>query len=220
MSRFTGWPEEALSFFRGLEADNSKSYWTAQRAVYDGSVLAPMRALAEEVAEEFGPMHIFRPYRDVRFSKDKSPYKTAIAAGGELEGGAVIYLHLGAEGLFAASGYYQMRSDQLERYRRAVADDRTGPALESVVAELRRARWEVGGEALKVAPRGYPRDHPRVLLLRHKGMTMGKTFPPAKWLHTRKALDRVVGVWQAGAPMNDWLDAHVGPSTLPPDDAR
>ena len=209
-----------MAFYRGLEADNSKAYWTAQRSVYDECVLAPMQALAEEVTEEFGPLKVFRPYRDVRFSKDKSPYKTAIAAAGELEGGAVVYLQLGAEGLFAASGYYQMASDQLQRYREAVADGRAGPALESVVAELRAARWDVGGEALKVAPRGYPRDHPRVALLRHKGMTMGRTFPPAKWLQTRKALDRVVGVWRAGAPMNAWLERHVGPSTLAPDEAR
>jgi uncharacterized protein (TIGR02453 family) len=218
--RFRGWPEEALGFYRGLEADNSKSYWTAHRDVYEASVLAPMQALGEAVAEEFGLLRIFRPYRDVRFSADKTPYKTAIGAAAETEGGAVVYVQLSADGLFAASGYYQPAADQLDKYRRAVADERSGPVLERVVDELRAGGWDVGGEALRVAPRGYPRDHPRVALLRHKGVTMGKAFPPAKWLHSAKALDRVVGTWRAAAPLNRWLDDHVGPSTLPPPEAR
>jgi uncharacterized protein (TIGR02453 family) len=215
---FTGWPPEALAFYEGLEADNSKAYWTAHKAVYETSVLAPMRDLAEEVADEFGPLHIFRPYRDVRFSKDKSPYKTAIGAAGELEGGSVVYVQLSATGLFAASGHYQPARDQLERFRSAVADDRWGPELERVVAQLRADGYEVGGEALKVAPRGFARDHPRAVLLRHKGVTAGRTFEPAKWLHARRAKDRVVETWRRAAALHAWLDRHVGPSELPPPD--
>ena len=77
---FSGWPEEALDFYDGLAADNSKTYWTANRPVYDELVLGPMAELVEELAAEFGDTKIFRPYRDVRFSKDKTPYKTHIGA--------------------------------------------------------------------------------------------------------------------------------------------
>ena len=80
MGEFTGWPAAAVEFYRGLEADNSKAYWTAHRAEYDALVLAPMEALLDDLEGEFGEGRIFRPYRDIRFSADKSPYKTAIGA--------------------------------------------------------------------------------------------------------------------------------------------
>ena len=216
---FRGWPAEALTFYEGLEADNSKAYWTANKATYEECVRAPFLALADEVRDEVGELRLFRPYRDVRFSKDKTPYKTAAGAAGELEGGSVVYVQLSAAGLFVASGYYQPAADQLERFRVAVADDRSGPQLEEVVASLRQQGFDIGGEALKVAPRGFARDHPRVALLRHKGVTAGRTFAPAKWLSTAKARDRVLDTWRAAAPLHAWLDRHVGPSTLPPEDA-
>jgi uncharacterized protein (TIGR02453 family) len=216
---FRGWPPEAITFYEGLEADNSKAYWTAHKATYEECVRAPFLALADELRDEVGELRLFRPYRDVRFSKDKTPYKTAAGAAGELEGGSVVYVQVSAAGLFVASGYYQPAADQLERFRAAVADDRSGPQLEEVVASLRKQGFDIGGEALKVAPRGFPRDHPRVALLRHKGVTAGRSFAPAKWLSTAKARDRVLDTWRGAAPLHAWLDRHVGPSTLPPDDA-
>src|SRR5260370_7299756 len=77
---FQGWPEAALDFFEGLELDNSKAYWTAHRTIYDDDVLAPMTQLTEALAPEFGDVKLFRPYRDIRFSADKSPYRTQIGA--------------------------------------------------------------------------------------------------------------------------------------------
>ena len=82
---FRGWKAEALEFFDGLEADNSKAYWQAHKTEYETLVRAPMEALLIELEPEWGEGRVFRPYRDVRFSKDKSPYKTSIAA--ELGGG-------------------------------------------------------------------------------------------------------------------------------------
>jgi uncharacterized protein (TIGR02453 family) len=215
---FRGWPPEAIAFYEGLEADNSKAYWTAHKAVYEESVRAPLEALVEELRDEVGELIVFRPYRDVRFSKDKSPYKTAAAAAGELERGSLVYIQLSAAGLFAATGHYRPAPDQLERFRAAVADERTGPALEAVVASLRKARYDVAGQELKVAPRGYARDHPRVELLRHKGITAGRALAPGRWLATGKAKDRVLETWRGAAPLQEWLDRHVGPSELPPED--
>src|SRR5256886_2160144 len=123
---FKGWQAEAIEFFEGLEADNSKTYWQAHKADYEKLVKAPMEELLAELAADFGEPKIYRPYRDVRFSADKTPYKTAMGA--SLSGGG--YVQLSAEGLAAGSGMWMMTADQLDRYRRAVADDRTGGELE------------------------------------------------------------------------------------------
>ncbi len=96
---FGGWPAEALEFFEGLEADNSKTYWQRNKAVYESVVRAPMEELLAELAPEWGEGRVFRPYRDIRFSADKSPYKTHM--------GAMIgqgYVQLSAEGLAADAG--------------------------------------------------------------------------------------------------------------------
>jgi len=208
---FPGWPAEALEFFEGLEADNSKTYWQRNRDVYDSMVRAPMEKLLEELAPEFGEGRIFRPYRDVRFSPDKSPYKTNI--------GAVIgdgYIQLTADGLGAGSGMWEMAPDQLERYRVAVSEDLSGVKLVDLVARASAAGVEVTGhEVLKTAPRGYPKDHPRIELLRFKGLITWREWPAAAWLGTRRAKDRVIEFLRLSKPLNDWLRTYVGPSTQP-----
>lgn len=216
--RFRGWSPEALAFYRGLEADNSRSYWAAHRSDYDDLVRRPLELLSVELESRYGTFHIFRPHRDVRFSRDKSPYKTAAGAVTEGAGGEAYYVQISAEGLMVASGYYRMAPDQLARYRAAVDDARSGRALERALADVAEAGLDVGGEALKTAPRGYPRDHPRVTLLRHKGVTVGRTFAPARWLGTRACLDRITTTWDRAAGVHRWLNRHVGPSTQPPDD--
>ncbi len=214
-ARFRGWGPEALEFFERLEADNTRTFWSDNRATYEEAVRAPMEALSDEVAQEFGELHIFRPYRDVRFSRDKTPYKTHIGAVTESEEGALYYVQLSAAGLMAASGYHQMSRDQVERFRTAVDDERTGPELVEIMTGLRRG-FEVGGEELKTAPRGYRRDHPRVQYLRHKGLTIARSWEPASWFSTARARTNIVGAWRAADPVNAWLNANVGPSTEPP----
>lgn len=202
---FTGWPIEAVEFYEGLEADNTKAYWQDHRSTYEECVKAPMEELLASLADDFGTGRIFRPYRDVRFSKDKTPYKLNCAA--HLEGG---YVSFSAEGLFVGSGLYRPEPDQLRRYRAAVADDRSGPELESIVAGLRADGYDVGGhEALRTAPRGFPKDHPRIELLRQKGIVMSRTWPVGAWLGTAKARDRVVACLEAARPLNGWLGHHV-----------
>lgn len=212
---FKGFPAEAIEFYEGLEADNTKAYWTDHRSTYEDCVRGPMEALLEELAGEFGQGKLFRPYRDVRFSADKSPYKTACGAVSVREG-SVFYVQLSADGLMAASGYYQMAKDQIERYRVAVAEP-AGKELAEIVGQLEKAGFEIGGEELKRVPRGFPPDHPRARLLRHKGVTVHRQFPPAAWMGTAKARDRVVSAWRAAGPLNAWLQAHVGPSVEPQD---
>jgi uncharacterized protein (TIGR02453 family) len=217
---FRGWPADAFDFYRGLEVDNSKAYWQANKQRYEASVKEPFEALLSELDADYGPFRMFRPYRDTRFSKDKSPYKTAAAASTEGERGTGLYVQISANGLVVGSGYYHMASDQLARFREAVDDDTTGEAIAAICAGLEKAGHNVAAfEELKTAPRGYPKDHPRVDLLRRKGLVAMRTFPEAGWLHTAKAKDRVVETWRQEQPMHDWLDAHVGPSELPPPDA-
>jgi uncharacterized protein (TIGR02453 family) len=207
---FRGFPAEAIEFFEGLEAENSKTYWTAHKTVYDDAVRAPMQALLDAVSEEFGPGSIFRPYRDVRFSKDKSPYKTHIGAAIGERRCAVYYVQLSSEGLLAAAGMHDPSPPQLERFREAVDADRSGAELERLVGAIENAGYDVGGEALKTAPRGYSADHPRIRFLRHKGLFASKSWAPARWLGTAKALDRVVDTWRGLTPVNDWLEKRVG----------
>jgi uncharacterized protein (TIGR02453 family) len=210
---FRGWKAEAIEFYEGLEADNSRTYWQAHKADYEALVQNPMQELLAELADEFGEGNIFRPYRDVRFSADKSPYKTNIAA---MVGG-IGYVQFSADGLAAGSGYWMMASDQLDRYRRAAADDVTGPAVSAIAAKAAKAGMQVTAhESLKSAPRGYPKDHPRIELLRLKGLITWREWPVAAWMGTSKAKDRVVGFLRDSAPLRAWLDDHVGASTLPP----
>jgi uncharacterized protein (TIGR02453 family) len=211
--RFAGFPEQALIFYEGLEADNSKPYWTDHKAEYDSCVRAPLEALLAELEPEFGAGKLYRPYRDVRFSKDKTPYKTAAGAVAEPAGGAgILYVQLSAAGLRAAGGIYHAESDQVARLRRAVADDVPGGELERALAALRRAGYQVDGERLTRLPRGYPADHPRGELLRHKSLYAGRFWPPEPWLHERAALTRVRTAWRAFGPLNSWLAGNVGAS--------
>jgi len=206
---FSGWSADAVEFFKGLQADNTKAYWTAHKARYETAVREPMAELLSELSGEFGPGRISRPYRDVRFRADKSPYKTQIYA--TLDRGG--YVNFGADGLTAALGYYMMTPAQLELYRHAVDGEPAGPELAEVVAELRAAGLEVGGgQTLKSAPRGYPRDHPRIGLLRCKGLICWRHWPMAPWLSTAQAKGHVTGFLRTAAPLQRWLDQKVGPS--------
>jgi len=209
---FAGWPGEALEFFEDLEEDNTKSFWQAHIRTYEISVKRPMEELLAELEPEFGAGRLFRPYRDVRFSNDKSPYKTNIAAAVGPSG----YVSLSAEGLGVGAGMHMMAPDQLERYRQAVGAQRSGTALESIVETVKDKGYPcVPSDPLKTAPKGYPKDHPRIDLLRGKGITVWKLWAPASWLGTKKAKERILDVLRASAPLNDWLAEHVGETELP-----
>lgn len=203
---FKGWPAEAVEFYEGLETENTKTYWHAHKQVYEQSVVGPMEELLAELTDDFGAGRVFRPYRDVRFSKDKSPYKVNCAA--QLPGG---YISFSAEGLFVGSGLYMPEPAQLQRYRTAVDGQKSGSELEGIVAALRKEGYEVAAQqVLKTAPRGYPKDHPRIELLQHKGIVMSRSWPVAAWLGTKKAKDRVVTCLTAARPLNAWLERYVG----------
>jgi uncharacterized protein (TIGR02453 family) len=215
---FTGFPDEAIHFYEGLIADNTRTYWQANKPVFEQAIRAPMLALLDELADH-GPFHVFRPNKDVRFSKDKTPYKDHIGAYGESEGGAGFYVQFSATGMIAGSGYYQMASDQLDRFRAALDSDAVGGEIVAITDSLgKKGLTFTAIGSLKTAPRGYARDHPRIELLRLKGLVSTRRWSPARWMQTKAVVQRVRDTWDAAAPMNAWLDAHVGPSTLAPDE--
>jgi uncharacterized protein (TIGR02453 family) len=216
--RSGGFTSKATKFFVGLEGNNSKEYWTANKGVFENEVKEPMAALVESLPERFGPFKNFRMNRDIRFSPDKSPYKTQHGAAHEADG-TVYYVHLDAQGLMAACGAYMMAPDQLERYREAVADDSTGPALLGILDDLNERGFDVGhgmSEPLKTAPRGYPRDHPRVELLRQKAVSAHRRLQGSE-LGDADAVRRfVVDTFDACGPMNDWIQSNISSSRTGP----
>lgn len=205
--RFTGIPVAALDFYEDLEADNSKAFWTAHKHVYEQAVRAPVEGLAAALEPEFGAPKFFRPYRDVRFARDKSPYKTRQ---GVWMGESSCYFHISAAGLFVAAGYWETSSTQVDRLRRAVADDVTGAALERALAAVEKAKIEIGGTQITRVPTGYPKDHPRGDLLRYKTLTAHREFGCPSWLSTKKTQTEIAKAWRSMAPLTSWLDAHVG----------
>lgn len=215
---FTGLPIEGIEFYEQLAADNSRTFWQEHKHRYAESVKQPMVELTDTLSD-FGPFHLFRPHNDLRFSKNKPPYKTHQGAYGELEGGSGYYVQFSAEGLMAGGGYYGMAKDQLQRFRQAVDADATGAEAQRLVADLEKRKYRIGaiGE-LKTAPRGYPKDHPRIELLRLKGLMASKDFGTPKWIHTKAAAKRIRDTWEGLDDLCAWLDAHVGPSTEPPGD--
>jgi uncharacterized protein (TIGR02453 family) len=204
---FTGIPIAALDFYEDLEADNSKAFWTAHKHVYDESVKGPIDALVAELAPEFGAAKLFRPYRDVRFAKDKTPYKTHQ---GVWFGESSTYLHVSAAGLFVGGGYWDETSEQVTRFRRAIDDDVAGPALERAIAAVTKVKMDLAGNQLSRVPSGYPKDHPRADLLRYKSLTAHRELGAPAWLCTPKAKTEITKAFRSLAPLIEWLDTNVG----------
>lgn len=210
MTGFNGFPEAALDFYDDLEMDNTKSFWAEHKQTYDTAVRGPMVALVSGLEEEFGPAKVFRPYRDVRFAKDKTPYKThqgAFVACGPSTGW---YVQIGAPGVRVGAGFYDASSPRLARIRDAIVDDRRGAELERILAVRQAEGWTLGGDKLKTSPRGYDGDHPRIDLLRHRSMTLGKDYGFAPVIHSAELLDVVRADWRAATAFLEWVSDVAG----------
>jgi uncharacterized protein (TIGR02453 family) len=207
---FRGIPAEAFEFYDGLVADNSKTYWAAHKSTYEDAVRGPVTELLAALEPEFGAASLFRPYRDVRFSKNKSPYKDHQGAFVETQDAVGYYLQVSAEGLRVAGGWYDPAGPQVVRYRELVAGP-AGAELQRVVGSLGKKGYELGGDVLKTRPRGIDPDHPRIELLRHRSVVTGRTWEPAAWMSTRSVVTRVRDAWRTMQPLVEWLSANVGP---------
>ncbi len=208
MAKFKGWPEDFQRFFIGLELDNSKRYFEANRRTYEDLVKGPMAALLESLEPDFGPGKVFRANRDIRFSKDKSPYKTNIAAdvGMGAKGG---YLSLDARGFTVATGRYLMSPEEIAKFRKKVAADGPGAQLAAIVSRLKRSGYDMGGEELKRVPPPWPQEHPRGELLRRKSLYAWKNYGLQPWLGSASARRYVVKMWTDAQPLNDWFKKNL-----------
>jgi uncharacterized protein (TIGR02453 family) len=204
---FEGFAAESFDFYERLEADNSRSFWSAHKTEYERFVREPMLALADELEDEFGPAHLFRPNRDTRFSADKSPYKTHQGLFISRVPGTGFYVQVSADGVLASGGFHSHGPDQIERFRRAVDSEGTGAELASIVAGLGRNGLEVGGDQLQTRPRGIPADHPRVDPLRYRSLTASRHWPPGPELAGPAALGLIRQTWEQLIPLCDWLSA-------------
>ena len=209
-AEFTGIPEAALDFYDDLEADNTRSFWAKHKDVYESQVRAPMTALATALEEEFGTAKTFRPYRDVRFAKDKTPYKTHQGVFVPRGPSTGWYVEVAAPGVRVGVGFYEASTERLGRIRDAIVDERRGRQLESVIEDLQDRGWTLGGDRLKTSPRGYPADHPRIELLRHRSMTLAKPYGFAPIIHTPALLDKVRTDWRDARPFVEWVSENGG----------
>ena len=207
---FAGFTEAALDFYDDLEIDNTKSFWREHEDVYRSSVKAPMTALLAALEREFGTPKVFRPYRDVRFAKDKTPYKTH--QGGFVAAGPACgwYVEIAARGVRTGAGFYDAGTTDLARIRASIANELTGDQLGKILAKLKRAGFTVGGDRLKTSPRGYDADHPRIDLLRHKSLTVGRDYGFAPVIHTPEFVDAVRADWRAARPLVQWVAERLG----------
>lgn len=219
-----GIPAAALAFFAHLEANNDRDWWTANVATYRELVRAPFEHLLDDLGPLVGePLEwrIYRPQRDTRFAADKSPYKTFIGAVTQRAGGTGHFVQISRRGLLVGNGYPMLARDQLARFRAAIDDAGSGDAFVEAVRRSEAAGVSVTGgrwEPLATAPRGFRRDHPRIEWLRARGVEIPHRVGAPDWLRTDDAAEHVARLLDSGREVTDWLDRHVGPSELTPEE--
>ena len=204
---FEGIPTAAFDFYDDLETENTKAFWDNNKEVYRTAIKEPMTALATDLADEFGEAKLFRPNRDVRFAKDKSPYKTHQGLYVPVGPATGWYAEVSAAGFRVGVGFYDATADRLARIRTAI-DAPAGAQLATIVDLLVSGGWELGGDRVKTTPRGYTADHPRIDLLRHRTMSLGRSYGFDEVIQTSALLEKVRADWRAGKPFLDWLDRH------------
>jgi uncharacterized protein (TIGR02453 family) len=166
-----------------------------------------MRALLDELAPSFDAEPVvFRPYRDVRFSADKSPYKTHQGGFLEVASGTGYWLQLDAEGVHLGGGFHAQGRDQTDRYRSAVDDAGTGGQLAAILGKL--AGYQVGGEQVATRPRGVSADHPRLDLMRRKFLTVARGFDVGEFTAATARRE-----WTKLRPLIGWLGETIAPTT-------
>jgi uncharacterized protein (TIGR02453 family) len=211
MTTFQGIPAGAFEFYKELQDNNNREWWLEHKDSYEALVREPFTLLLAELEPRFGPGKIFRPNRDIRFSQDKSPYKTAQGAFASIQEGVGYYLQISAEGLLVGGGYHSHTPAQLARYRNSVDASGTGESLRHIVEAVGAAGFMVEGEKLKTVPRGYPQDHPRAELLKHKSLSAATDLGQPAWLATPGAAQEIAALWDELRPLVDWVGRHAAP---------
>jgi uncharacterized protein (TIGR02453 family) len=207
------WPPEAIEFLRELEDNNEREWFRANRQRYDSQLMAPARDLAEKLSR-LGQPHFFRPYHDTRF-RPGPPIKEQLGVGIGHVGAGGFYFELSLDGLFVAAGMHRPATDQLERFRAAIADDRRAKGFERALGKAEAAGLRLSEPELKRAPKGYTPDHPRIERLRLRQITVSRRHDLEAWLHTPECDERVIAELTSARPLVTWLAETVGPSVRP-----
>ena len=229
LERFEGFPAGGYEFFLELQANQSRDWFMAHKNDYERLWARPMQALGDELIAELmstyprigeSRPHVFRIQRDVRFSADKSPYKTHAAmtvpiragadntAGDSDAGAPALYVHFGLDDDVLAGGRWQLAKPALDRFRTAVDHPVTGPRLQALMAELQARGFEPSShERLKRVPAPFAQDHPRGELMKLKGVAVSRTDVPEELMPSRAILDWMVDQFRALSGLVAWLDA-------------
>jgi uncharacterized protein (TIGR02453 family) len=219
---FSGFADAQASFFRKLAQNQRREWFEAHRDEFEQGWRDPMQELLAEVAGKLDPAFkhcdldppkLFRIFRDVRFSADKSPYKTHIGgviptrrAGKLTEVPIALYFHVGEPRSFAAAGHYMMDSHSLQRFRTAVADEQTGPGLEKLLRALAKKGYSIDShDTYKRVPKGYAADHRRAEHLKRKGLTVSFPEMPKGLLASPELVAWLVKHAKAAVPLVEWL---------------
>ena len=226
VTSFAGFPDQQARFFRALARNQNREWFLAHKQEYEHGWAAPLRVLLEEVLTKvarafpehaLGDPKVFRIFRDVRFARDKSPYKTHVAgylplarAERRLPGPVVLYLHLGLD-TYVGAGQWMMDPAQLERYRAALLDERRGAELTRILARLAKAGFTVGShDSLKKVPRGVDPEHPRAELLKRKGLVVEFPGFSRELIVSRALVDWLAKQTRTAAPLVEWLARTTG----------
>jgi uncharacterized protein (TIGR02453 family) len=217
---FSGFADANARFFRQLARNQNREWFVAHKDEYERGWLAPMKALLDELRDRLegrypcaiGEAKVFRIFRDVRFSRDKSPYKTQVAGyvglagqGGRLPGPVAVYLHLGID-TYVGAGQWMMEPAQLDAYRAALLDERSGREIAMRLARLEKDGFVVGShDALKKVPRGVDPAHPRADLLRRKGLVVSYPRFERRLIVSRDLVAWLVKQTMRAAPVVEWL---------------
>ena len=181
----TGIPAEAFEFYEHLDVDNSREFWIEHKSEYEQYVRDPLHELAQSLEPDFGPAKLYRPYRDMRFSRDKTPYKDHQGCFFAADNGLGWYLQVSAHGLMVAGGWYSSSGPQVKRFREHITEAGAGD-IRAALKGLPKAGFTIDGEQLKSRPRGIDADHPDLDLLRHRTLHATKTWEPEAWMGTKR----------------------------------
>jgi len=225
MSDFAGFPRAGLEFLTSLAEHNDKEWFEAHRAAWDEQVIPALSALGAGLKQRLENMlpqlqfvpragqSLFRPNRDVRFSRDKRPYETHAAAllweGADKQLAPSIYLQISPHEVLIRGGLALFEEAQLDRFRKRVLAEETGDALSSILSAAKKEGLKLEGEKTNKPPRGFAADHPRAELSKHKGLTLASTKKGDDWLTTPDLLDAAEETARAYAPLHAWLCAYV-----------
>ena len=238
MPEFAGFPAAAFTFLKGLKRHNARPWFEARREVYEAAVRDPMRALIEAVDIRLARIapeivgdpkkSMFRIYRDVRFSNDKSPYKTWASAwfyhrdagkgvGQDAHGGAGLYFHLEPGLCELAGGLWMPEKNALAKVRDAIAEDPKGFERAITTPAFKRIYRKLGdGAVLTRVPRGYDPEHPAAGWLRYKSFTSSIVISDTQ-VRSPRLVDMVAKRYEAMVPLVRWLNTALG---FPPISSR